>query len=247
MNDSAMKHRRLRPGIARCGLVRAVLLVLALSVGAVEAAVQSHEEIADAARDFLQEQAAAVASAPEVTVGHLDSRLRLEACDAPLEAFLPPGSRPLGKVTVGVRCAAPKPWSLYVQAQVKVLGPVVISARPLGRGAVLSPGDLETAEQDLAQLSGGYLSELTDALGMTLKRSVRAGMPLTAAMLEAPRLIRRGDRVTIVAHSGSLEVRMAGEALAEGGRNDLIRVRNLSSKREVEAEVVSPGVVRVRM
>jgi len=40
---------------------------------------------------------------------------------------------------------------------------------------------------------------------------------------------------------------MAGKALQNGSIGDLIRVRNESSKRELDAMVVAPGIVRVAM
>ena len=43
------------------------------------------------------------------------------------------------------------------------------------------------------------------------------------------------------------EVVTQGEALRAGAKGEVIEVKNLSSRQVVEAEVVSPGVVRVRM
>ena len=41
--------------------------------------------------------------------------------------------------------------------------------------------------------------------------------------------------------------RMAGEALQDGAKGEMIRVRNLSSRQELQGEVVAPGLVRVPM
>jgi len=40
---------------------------------------------------------------------------------------------------------------------------------------------------------------------------------------------------------------MEGKALVDGAMGDIIRVKNNSSRRELEAEVVGAGLVRVRM
>jgi flagella basal body P-ring formation protein FlgA len=76
---------------------------------------------------------------------------------------------------------------------------------------------------------------------------VKAGMVLTPALLKPQLLIKRGEKVTILADTGAVQVRMEGKALMDGARGQVIRVRNLSSKREVEAAVVAPGIVQVRL
>jgi flagella basal body P-ring formation protein FlgA len=100
-------------------------------------------------------------------------------------------------------------------------------------------------EQDIAQLNSGYFSAVDELIGMELTRSLQGGMVLNPAMLQRPRLIARGDRVSIEVRSSQLQVRMAGQALADGAAGERIQVRNLSSKRVVEGEVVAPGVVHV--
>jgi flagella basal body P-ring formation protein FlgA len=65
--------------------------------------------------------------------------------------------------------------------------------------------------------------------------------------LEQQALVLKGDQVVIIARSGTLAVRMPGEALAQGGLSEQIRVRNLNSKRVVKARVTGPGQVEVAM
>ncbi len=49
----------------------------------------------------------------------------------------------------------------------------------------------------------------------------------------------------IVASQGSLQVRMKGKALDNGARGDRIRVRNLSSGRQISGEMIASGVIQV--
>ena len=66
-------------------------------------------------------------------------------------------------------------------------------------------------------------------------------------MVRAAIAVRRGERVSILATTAALQVRMEGEALSDGAIGEIIRVRNLSSRQEIEAQVVGPGQVQVRM
>ena len=83
--------------------------------------IQSHRSIQEAAETYLMNSVdSGHGLRLSVKAGHLDSRLRLAACDAPLEAFQPDGGRTLGSTTVGVQCAGSKPWTLYVPVKVSL-------------------------------------------------------------------------------------------------------------------------------
>lgn len=231
--------------------VRGVLLTIAAVLATFATAeardIESRQAIEAVARGFLEQALAEQGMEGRVSVDELDQRLRLTACEEPLEGFQPPGGRLLGNTTVGVRCAAPKAWSIYVQAKVEVIEEVLVSAVPLSRGTIVSRDDLRFDTRDTARLTTGYITDLTDVVGKRLKRSVRAGMPLNPQLLELPEAIKRGERVSILARGGGLEVRMEGKALEDGAPGQVIRVRNLSSERVIEAEVTGPGIVEVRM
>lgn len=182
----------------------------------------------------------------EITAGPLDPRLRLNVCGVPLQTFIPPGQKTVGATTVGVRCTQPSPWTLYVQAAVKLYREVAVAAVPLGRGAVVKAGDVSWRELDVSRISTGYFVSHGDVVGKVVKRSINGGMVLSPSMLEAALAVRRGERVTLQAVGNGFEVAMQGEALADGAEGERIRVRNLSSGREVEGVVVAAGVVQVR-
>jgi len=227
------------------------VLLLTLSPG-LAAAAESREieplaSLKEAARAFLEQEAAQMQGEVEVRIGRLDPRLRLARCDQPLSGFWPNGGRKLGNVTVGVRCEGSASWSIYVRAKLSVFESVVVASRPLSRGSKVGPGDLELLREDVTRLTSGYYSAIEEVRGMEVRRSIRAGMVLNRSLVKAPILIKRGEKVTITAASGSVQVRMEGKALDAGARGELIEVLNLSSKQKVEAEVIAPGVVRVRM
>ncbi|MCW8917921.1 MAG: flagellar basal body P-ring formation chaperone FlgA [Gammaproteobacteria bacterium] len=214
---------------------------------AIAVEVQDLAAVREAVRLFVEAEVTGVTGEVEITVGQLDHRLRLARCESPLETSLPYNVKPLGNITVNVRCAGAKPWSLMVQAQIQQFIDVVVASRPLGRNLTLGEGDIALAKTDISRLGGGYYATTQEVSGMVLKRSVTAGTVLTTTMLAPAILIKRGEKVIISAETDSLQVRMEGVALEEGARGDLIEVKNLSSQQVIEAEVLAPGVVRVRM
>lgn len=231
-------------------MYRLLLLILLLPMAVIameEQRIQSPQSIQEAVKSFLQQQAEQMKGEVELGVDSIDPRLRLTQCDGLLEAFWPKGGRRIGMVTVGLRCDGQAPWSIYVRGKLAVYESVAVAARPLGRGERLKVGDIDMQRLDVSRLSGGYHSRAQDVIGMEIRRSVRAGMVLDRSVVRPPLLVSRGDRVSITASNSRVQVSMEGKALGSGARGELIEVQNLSSRQKLEAEVVAPGVVRVRM
>lgn len=231
--------------------LKSLLLALCL-VGSVLAAddttVQSPESILETAKAFLENAARTQhAGRIEVKMGYLDARLRLARCDQKLEAFQAPGARLGGHSSVGVRCPGPSGWTIYVSADIDFFGKALVATRPLTRGAALTADNVKLVETDLSALGQGYLQRLEDIDGMVARRTVPVGAVLTPAMVKAPHLVERGDRVRLVSDQGPIQVEMMGEAINAGARGERIRVRALNSQRIVEGWVVSASVVKVTL
>ncbi len=82
---------------------------------------------------------------------------------------------------------------------------------------------------------------------MLAKRTIAAATIITPGMVQAPKLIKRGERVTVVAETGGLKIRTVGKALSDGKSGDVIRVQSERSRRVVDGIVVSQGVVKVTL
>lgn len=225
-------------------------LLAALLTGAVNsqaaAPAQSTQSILDFVRQFLLSNPD-LQRRPEVMVqpGHLDSRLQLSQCSQALEATLAPGAQLIGKTTVGVSCAAPTPWTLYVTAQVSVYDMVYQTARPLPRDHIITESDLLAVKLDLGSLNRGYYLNKQDLIGKQTRRPLAQNQILNPGAIKAPRLIKRGEQVALLANSAGFSIRMAGQALSDGHEGEQIRVKNLSSNRIVEGVVTAQGVVTV--
>jgi flagella basal body P-ring formation protein FlgA len=225
--------------------VLSVLTLGPLAVTAGEDAIQDPESIRETARQFAAGMAAVERGAARVEVGALDRRLRLPECDKPLSAFLSPSSRNATRQSVGVRCEGTVPWSLYVPVTIDRPGQVVVTSRPVPRGQTVTDEDVRLAERDLGTLHRGYFTDLEQAIGQRTERDLPADEVLVPGNVGKPNVIKRGAGVTILAADELLDVRMGGVTLASGGLGERIRVRNASSKRELDAIVVGDGLVQV--
>jgi flagella basal body P-ring formation protein FlgA len=183
----------------------------------------------------------------EIQVNQLDPRLRMPSCDKELTATLESPAQPLGRVTVKVRCGGASPWTVFVPAQVRLFREVVTTTRPLKRTGIIGPEDVALRERDISLINQGYLTSVDQAIGQKLVRPMVTDQVITLVHMEQAEVVSKGDQVVISARSGTLNVRMPGEALSNGGLSEQIRVKNLNSQRVIKARVTAPGQVEVTM
>lgn len=228
-----------------------LFLAMALYPYASNAALQALSEISETAENFVKNQLAADVAGQQykttIKTGHLDPRLRLRQCDTPLSAEPLSQRQYSNNVTVTVRCDAPKPWTVYVPVKVKTLVPVMVASRPLARGIDIQESDIMQVERELSRLASGYFKSKEPIIGRPAKRILPQGAVIKPNDIAMEKLIRRGNRVSIVTESAGFSVRMPGKALSDAGKGDVIQVENLSSKRMVEGIVLAPGIVKVPM
>lgn len=142
----------------------------------------------------------------EIQVNQLDPRLRMPMCDKELTASLESPAKPLGRVTVKVRCEGSSPWTVFVPAQVRLFREIVTTTRPLRRADIVQADDVGMRERDISLISQGYLTTLDQAIGQRLTRPMVADQVITLINLEQAEVIRKGDQVVITARSGTLSV-----------------------------------------
>jgi len=227
----------------------AALLSALLLTGSALAAdgddIEPLENIRAAAEQHALAGAEGLPGRVEVTVGSLDSRLRLAACDQPLQAYDSPNGLSAGRGVVGVRCDGGRPWKLYVPVSIALMDQVVVSSRPLVRGQDVQAEDLMLSEVDTSSLRKAYFTRIEDVVGLRSKRAIGSGTTLHAGLLQRAKLVKRGSQVEILAVSDGLQVQMRGKALADGGRGDRIQVQNLNSGRVITGTVAGSGLVQV--
>jgi flagellar basal body P-ring formation protein FlgA len=205
---------------------------------------QTLESIERAAEHHVASAAEATSERVVVEADPLDTRLQLPLCEGELATDTPYGNPRANRTTVEVSCPGPA-WRVFVPVSLEAYGRVVVAARPLPRDAVLTRADLSIEERALGQLGRGYIASPETVVGLKLRRAVAAGAPLAPAALASPRLVERGQIVTLQASSGGISVAMTGTALQDGARGAVIDVQNSSSGRRVQAIVRSQRVVEV--
>ncbi|MBK5513398.1 MULTISPECIES: flagellar basal body P-ring formation chaperone FlgA [unclassified Pseudomonas] len=253
MNDQTTFFRRLTSNYRKLLCVMSAACLLTPGSPAVADAVTLPDMLIGVTQGFLEftvEDYLATSQTEgryEIEVKQLDPRLRMPMCDKELTASLESPATPIGRVTVKVRCEGSSPWTVFVPAQVHLFREVVTTTRPLRRAGIIEPGDVVLRERDISLINQGYFTSVDQAIGQKLTRQTVGDQVITLVHLEQAEVVRKGDQVVITARSGTLSVRMPGEALSNGGLAEQIRVKNLNSMRVIKAQVTAPGQVEVSM
>jgi flagella basal body P-ring formation protein FlgA len=191
-------------------------------------------------------------------VAHDNRTVRIKEIQAPKRVILPKGrvaykvaaprSRELmGKCSIGIDFSVnghsqKKVWATAV---IEVLGPVVVTRKPLGRHKPITEDDIELTTMDLSDLPSGVITDPGAVLGKRTRRAVGARIPLQADLIELPPLVKRGDLVVIVAQSNGLKITTLGQVKKKGRLGEQIPVVNLDSKKILHARVIDSNTVKV--
>ncbi len=199
--------------------------------------------ISAAALDAVRALAGPAAPGLSLQSAPLDARLRIAACDRPLQGFITGEGRLLHQTTVGVRCEGTVRWTIYTSVSVESQTAVLVARRALNRDTELNAGDFQLETRRVPGVASAYVTDSAALSGQRLHLAVAAGEPLLVEALAPAYLIHRGQHVVLLARTGGFEVRMDGIALADGRAADRIRVQNVSSQRVIEGIVRSDSVV----
>ncbi|RZJ13768.1 MAG: flagellar basal body P-ring formation protein FlgA [Acidovorax sp.] len=182
----------------------------------------------------------------EVSVGALDSRLRLAPC-ARVEPYLPAGSRLWGRTRLGLRCVEGQTaWNVYLPVTIKAFGPAWVLTSPVAPGAVLTANDATQAEVDWAEESNAVMANPEMWVGQIAARQLGAGQALRQSMVRAPNLFKAGAQVKVVAQGVGYAVSSAGQAMSAGAAGQIVRIR-MDNGRIVSGTVNETGTVMVAL
>lgn len=135
--------------------------------------------------------------------------------------------------------------NVYVPFRLIKGSKVFVLTESAKRGDMITEDLVLAKEIDIKKQKTGYPLRAEDILGKVLKRNVAAGTVITGSLLDDPILIQRGEVVTIIVENRRLLVQAKGKALERGKMGDSIRVKNISSEKEIFGKVVGDNTVSV--
>ena len=123
-------------------------------------------------------------------------------------------------------------------------GQVLVFVRDVPRGHVIASSDVSwEAANPSRPIRGG--ADMQTAIGMEMKRAIKAGQPLLSSDLKQASVIRKGEPVKLVYVSAGVRLSVDGVAQNEAAKGESVRVLNSYSKRTVDAVAEASGEARV--
>lgn len=221
-------------------LIRFALLLTGLL--ALPTASADDTELLQAVHAFLHEQASTLGD--ELMIELHPSSARLPQCESPEPFLTRPGTVPLGRISVGVRCGQDGRQVRYLQAVIGIIGEYPVLSSQLSAGQTVRREDLVMHSGNLADLPSRALLDMETIVGQVTTRPLSPGQPLLEHQFRSLPLVERNQRVTIEARGRGFRITREGQALEPGGLGDRIRVR-LDNREVMTAEVVGEGTLVV--
>ncbi len=205
------------------------------------------EQLRIGVKNFLEQQYIDSGIAPEITINQLDKRLRLKKCTIPPEYSLKSNDRKFGNVTVFIECNGEITWSLYIPASVIGYESVLVAKQGIFRGTIIGKQHIKHKKIDLSKAYYGYYTLAEQIIGKQASRTIPTGTIISKLFLELPDIIKNGQEVYIQAKTNSINIQLKGKALSDGKLGQLIKVRNVSSGKIIQAKVISSTKVKVSL
>jgi len=133
--------------------------------------------------------------------------------------------------------------TLVVRAQ--LLRDAWVARSPLDREAAFDAAQLDTRRVDVLR-ERDAVPATESCRDYSFIRAVPAGRILTWRDIARRALVRKGQLIEVAAVDGPLSITMKALAMENGAAGDMVKVRNLDSKKEFNALVVADSRAQVR-
>ncbi len=132
-----------------------------------------------------------------------------------------------------------------VAGRVHRVSGVPVLARRVMRGEVIGARDIEWVQVRSGRIPHNTVLDAESLVGLSPKRTLRAGSPVRMSEVQEPLLVTKGAQVTLVLETESMTLTARGRSMEDGSRGDTIRVTNAQSHTVVEGVVSGAGTVTV--
>jgi flagella basal body P-ring formation protein FlgA len=136
--------------------------------------------------------------------------------------------------------SADGPIDVNVPVAVAIRPFVVAAARPLARGTILEPDDLEMQPAAHDADDAKTFAATADVLGAELTRAVAPGQRLVDTDIRRPVVVRRGETILVESRSQGVRVRMEARAGDDGSTGDTIPVESTLNRQRFYVRITGP-------
>lgn len=134
---------------------------------------------------------------------------------------------------------------LHLDGRYEEMAQVPVLKRRMQNGDVIGKDDIEWSREPLSHIHKTTICDAKELIGKSPRRMISQDRPVRADEVASPTLITKGSQVTLLFTSPNLQITTLGEALENGAKGDVIRIRNVTSKSIIQGTVETGNRVRV--
>lgn len=190
----------------------------------------------------------------------VSDKFTIDYMNAPSDFILPAGTEKTIEVTafqfdpnsdhfeaVVVSPSAEKPVKrASVSGRIERLVAVPVLRNSLKNGDIIGVQDIDWIDMAQNKIPAGTAMTEKDLIDMTPKRVAAAGKPMLLLDLTPPKMVDRGDAITLVFETGAMTLTAKGKALQDGALGDMVRVANTDSNKSLQGVVTAHREVTIR-
>ncbi|NBX65998.1 MAG: flagella basal body P-ring formation protein FlgA [Proteobacteria bacterium] len=177
---------------------------------------------------------------PEIVVPGLDMP-RVEVADF----SMPQSGGPFSAI-IRVAASGGKPETVTLRGMAERLVHVPVLKRTMKNGTIIEATDITWVTKPAAGIRRDIILDEASLIGTTPRKAVAAGIVLRPDDLQTPLMIKRGAPVTMVYETGGMYITAKGRAMEDGAYGQTIKVSNVGSNKQLEAQVTGSRIVTVR-
>ena len=113
------------------------------------------------------------------------------------------------------------------------------------KGSIINTSDIRWVTLPEAQVGRNIIRDTEKLIGMTPRTQIKEGMPIRLSEVNRPTLVKRGALVKINFNTAGISLSAIGKAIENGGKGDVIQVKNNSSDKIITAVVLGENQVQV--
>ena len=229
------------------GLIGLLLLGLVAPGVAKKTQTIKAGEIREKAIQFLNGTLAWRPDQMELFVTYKNGDMVLPAGTIHFDFQLPGRKNRVGKVpfTLLVKVDGTIRKRARLDAEVTVIYDVIQTTQHLSRGHIISEEDIESVRIKSNRLMRNVLTDPKQIIGNKIVRNLSPGTTLTTYMVKRAHVVKRGDKIILIAEKGPLRITAPGMVKENGFKNAIVQVMNLQTKKMVYGIVVDNRTVKV--
>ncbi len=122
---------------------------------------------------------------------------------------------------------------------------VPVPNRPLAPGDILKVSDFSTRALPAIGMGRFAVVDLQALIGQEVRRLLPEGRVVQSQSLQAPRAVKRGEKLTLSYRNHALEVTAPARALEDAGLGEPVKVLNINSNKTITGIARGDGRVEV--